>query len=210
MTSSTSEPRQAPDRDAARGMRPEAGSAAVDGPGSPTTCVLIEAGGTRYCLDVHRVHGVVPVGSVTQVPGARRSVRGVINVRGRALALADLEAVLTGDAAAEAGRDRSLDAAGGPATAILVGLRDEDVPAFAFLGTVLDVVELDGLEIEPPPAFGLGPAAPLVVGVVRLPSEDLALVLHPERLLAAVGATEAEEVGGSPSAEAARAAEREG
>lgn len=195
MTSSTSEALREPAVHEAREMRCDGGSVDARGGDGLTTAVLIEAGGTRYCLDVHRVHGVVPVAAVTRVPGSRPAVRGVINVRGRVLPLADLEAVLDGDAAAEGAPGRSAGPAEGAMTAVLVGLPDEDGPTFAFLGTVLDVVELEGLEVEPPPAFGLGAAAPLVIGVVRLPSERLALVLHPERLLAAVGVTETDEDG---------------
>jgi chemotaxis signal transduction protein len=106
----------------------------------------------------------------------------VINVRGRVLPLGDLAVVLDAAPARDGGRD--------PATVVLVGPRHADVPALGVLGEVLDIVELDAATVEPPPPFGLGPAAPLVTGVVRLAAGGLALVLDPEQLLAAMGAGE--------------------
>lgn len=146
------------------------------------TYVLVEVGGTRYCLDVGHVHGVVPTGPVTRVPGARAAIRGVINVRGRVLPLGDLAAVLGSGAAS--------DERGDPTTVVLLGARGDDVPAFAVLGDVHDIVELDDATLEPPPPFGLGAAAPLVTGVARLPGGGLALLLDCDRLMASLGGAE--------------------
>lgn len=153
----------------------------ADGPddAGAATYVLVEVAGTRYGLDVAWVHGVVATGSVTRVPGAGTAIRGVINVRGRVLPLGDLVVAL-GDGAASSGED--------PATALLLGPVGGDVPEFALLGEVLDVVELDDERMEPPPPFGLGAAARLVTGVARPAEGGLALVLDPERLLASMGA----------------------
>jgi purine-binding chemotaxis protein CheW len=153
-----------------------------DDEGGTGTYVIVDVGGTRYCLDVGHVHGVVPPGTVTRVPGARSAIRGVINVRGRVLPLGDLAVVLGAGPARDDGRD--------PATVVLLGPRHADVPALAVLGEVLDIVELDLASVEPPPPFGLGAAAPLVTGVARLAVGGLALVIDPGQLLAAMGAGE--------------------
>lgn len=147
------------------------------------TYVLVEVGGTSYCLDVGHVHGVVPTGAVTRVPGARAAIRGVINVRGRVLPLGDL-AVVLGAGAASGER-------GDPTTVVLLGARDDEVPAFAVLGDVHDIVELDDATLEPPPPFGLGAAAPLVTGVARLAGGGLGLILNCDQLMASMGGTEA-------------------
>jgi purine-binding chemotaxis protein CheW len=141
------------------------------------TYVLVSVGGTLYCVDVARVHGVVEVDTVTQVPGAPGQIRGVMNVGGRVLPLGDLAIALGGTPTTNGART----------TALLLDTNGRDGPAFAMLGDVVDVVELGEDRIEPPPSFGLGAAASLVVGVAHLGSEDLALVLDPERLLESMG-----------------------
>ncbi len=222
MTSSISEPTPVPagtdpaEREGLQGLE--------DGVG-PGTYVILEVGGGRYGLEVGYVHGVVAIGPVTRIPGARAAIRGVINVRGRVLPLGDLVAALDGRSAPPADPDPRGRAApfvpatpangrpspdgpasegrapdGGapyaaatppdedaPVMAVLLSLRDGDVPALALLGEVLDVVELDEERMEPPPPFGLGGAAPLVTAVAHLGDGELALVLHPGRLLAVLG-----------------------
>lgn len=144
-----------------------------------TTYVLVEVGGTSYCLDVGHVHGVVPKGPVTRVPGADSTIRGVINVRGRVLPLGDLAVVL--------GSGVASDECGDATTVVLLGARCDEVPAFAVLGNVYDIVELDDANLEPPPPFGLGTAAPLVTGVARLPGGGLGLILDCDQLMASMG-----------------------
>jgi purine-binding chemotaxis protein CheW len=144
---------------------------------SRMTYVLMNVGGTLYCVDVACVHGVVEVDSVTQVPGAPRQIRGVMNVGGRVLPLGDLAVALGAPPTTNGGRT----------TAVLLDTNGTDGPAFAMLGDVMDVLELGEDRIEPPPSFGLGAAAPLVTGIVHLAEGNLALVLDPERLLESMG-----------------------
>lgn len=227
MTSSISEPTPVP---AGTGREGRESPQGLDDGAGPGTYVVLEAGGGRYGLDVGYVHGVVPIGPVTRVPGAGAAIRGVINVRGRVLPLGDLMAALDGRTAppggpnprggaapfAPATPENGRPAPDGPAPdgpapdgrapegpspdegaapadksapvmAVLLSLRDGDVPALALLGEVLDVVELDEERMEPPPPFGLGGAAPLVSAVAHLGDGELALVLHPGRLLAVLG-----------------------
>ena len=143
------------------------------------TYVLVSVCGTLYCVDVTRVHGVVEVDAVTQVPGAPGQIRGVMNVGGRVLPLGDLAIALGGAPTTNGART----------TAFLLDTNRRDGPAFAMLGDVVDVVELSEDRIEPPPSFGLGAAASLVTGIAHLAAGDLALVLDPERLLESMGVT---------------------
>jgi purine-binding chemotaxis protein CheW len=138
-----------------------------------TTFVVLESGRTRYCVDVRCVLGVVPVGPVTEVPGARREIRGLINVHGRVLPLGDLVATLGGRP----------DHRGGGAMAVLMGARDADVADIAVLGEALDVVDVADGAVDPPPPFGLSAGATFVTGIVHLGSGHLGLVLDPERLV---------------------------
>lgn len=165
MTSSTSEP--APARmDAGHGC---------------STYVLLQVANAVYAVDVEWALGVVPVSPVTRVPGAGPAIRGVINVRGRVLPLADLAVAVEGvEASRASGRED-------PPTALLMATPGADVPELAALAQVLDIVELDAGSLEPPPAFGLGAAAALVAGVLRRPGGGLAMVLDPDRLWASVG-----------------------
>jgi purine-binding chemotaxis protein CheW len=146
------------------------------------TYVRVEVRGTSYCLDIGHVHGVVPAGPVTRVPGARSVIRGMIAVRGRVLPLGDL-AVLFGGG-------RQPDEQGSLATVVLLGARHDDVPAFAVMGEVRDIVELGEPTLDPPPSVGLGAAAPLVTGVARLAGGGSGLVLDCDRLLASLSGTD--------------------
>ncbi|MBI4493114.1 MAG: chemotaxis protein CheW [Chloroflexi bacterium] len=56
--------------------------------------LAFSAGSERYALPLDRVAGVQPEGPITRVPGATALVRGVMNLRGRLLAVVDLAAVL--------------------------------------------------------------------------------------------------------------------
>lgn len=143
------------------------------------TYVLLQVANAMYAVDVGWALGVVPVGPVTRVPGAGPAIRGVINVRGRVLPLADLAVAVDGGRAS--GREDP------PSTALLMATPGADVPELAALAQVLDIVELDAGTLEPPPAFGLGEAAALVAGVLRRPGGGLAMVLDPDALWASVG-----------------------
>jgi purine-binding chemotaxis protein CheW len=150
------------------------------------TYVTVAVGRTRYCFDVHEVREIVPEPHVTTVPGALPEVGGVINVRGRVMALVDLQVALGGPV--DEASDR---------TALVV---DDAVAGDVAIGVdrVLDVVELDGSDLQPPPPFGLAGAAPFAEAVVEL-SDGLAVVLSLHRLLAHLGVRASAEREPSPA-----------
>jgi purine-binding chemotaxis protein CheW len=123
-----------------------------------------------------RVRSVVEIGPVTPVPGAPTALLGVVNVGGRAIALADLAVVLGGERLP--GRER--------ATALVLEPSESEGEPIALLAEVVDVIELGADRIEPTPAFGLGARTSLVAGVAHIDGEQLALVLDPHQLAAAL------------------------
>jgi purine-binding chemotaxis protein CheW len=56
--------------------------------------VTFQVGAEEYAVPIARVQEILRVGAITRVPGAPRIVRGVVNVRGRLLAVADLTSLL--------------------------------------------------------------------------------------------------------------------
>lgn len=58
--------------------------------------LLVEAGGGIYGIESSEVREIVTLGPVTRLPGAPTFVRGLTNLRGTVLTVADLSARLTG------------------------------------------------------------------------------------------------------------------
>ena len=169
MTSSPSEARAVPDDVA------EAGDA------DRTTYVVAEVADAQYCIDVARVREIVPVGRITVVPGAEPAILGVLNVRGRVMALADLSAALRGP-----GCDGQEDECPTRGAAMVLDLEASGEIAVA-VHEVIDVIELPAGALQPPPSFGLGGAARYALAVAAL-STGLAVVLDVEALFGSAAA----------------------
>lgn len=150
------------------------------------TFVVARVGTSRYCVSVGHVREVVTEATVTPVPGSPEGVPGVINVRGRVMALVDLRHVL----------GEACDDEGGGATALV--LDSEVAPDLAMrVDEVIDVLALSEVELQPAPSFGLGRSGAWAAAVVELPS-GLSVVLELAELLASVGVG-ALSAGGSPT-----------
>ncbi|MBY6242657.1 chemotaxis protein CheW [Methylosinus sp. Sm6] len=53
-------------------------------------CLMLGVGGEIFAIDAERVREILDPAPVTEVPGARDFVRGLINVRGKVVPMADL------------------------------------------------------------------------------------------------------------------------
>lgn len=149
--------------DGARGSNPNAGATEAD----DATFVVAVVDGDRYLIDVLQVQEIVSDVGVTRVPGAPPAIRGVTNVRGRVLAVVDLAIALV-----------EADGAGGSSSDLILVL-DSTVGTDLSVAVddVIDVAEVAGESLQPPPPFGLGGAAPYAVAVTELADGELAVVL---------------------------------
>jgi chemotaxis signal transduction protein len=130
---------------------------------APADAVVVRLGDGRFAVALHEVAEVGKVPTITRVPGAPHWVAGVVNWRGRILAVLDLGLLLGADGAAKAVGAR------------LVVL----VTDVASVGVLVDGVEGTaalGDDHEPVPAAISGVGADLVRGLASREDGPVALL----------------------------------
>jgi purine-binding chemotaxis protein CheW len=107
--------------------------------------VRLTVAGEAYAVPVGSVLEVVPLGEVTDVPGSRAELLGVLNLRGQILAVADLAPILGLGRAAEADRTMAAEPAGRPAGLVMMVAESAGRQA----GFVIDEVSAVGEVADP-------------------------------------------------------------
>src|SRR5437763_14227502 len=111
--------------------------------------VIFRLGGEGYALEVMRVQEVLDVGTLTQVPGGPKSLRGVLNLRGKVVPVYDLRVPF----------ELPMDPNPGRAPSVLMVESSSGFDAHVtglLVDRVSDVLEFTPAEIQPPPQLGLG------------------------------------------------------
>ncbi len=127
-----------------------------------------------YAVDIFHVTEILEYRHLTAVPMMPEFVRGVINLRGRAVPVVDL-----------AGRFARGTTTVSRRTSIIIvhagtgGGRDAGI----LVDTVNKVVEFGAGDIEPVPTLGAGPRAEYVAGMARR-GDDFTIVLDVDQVLA--------------------------
>lgn len=132
--------------------------------------VLFELGSEIYGLDIATVHEIIRMQPVTKVPKAPAYVEGVINLRGKVIAVIDLGKKF-GMEKVERGKNNRI---------VVVNVQD------ATLGVIVDAVT----EVVRVPADSIEPAADMIAfghldylqGVAKL-GEKMVIILALEKLL---------------------------
>jgi purine-binding chemotaxis protein CheW len=141
--------------------------------------VIFRVGGEGYALEVMRVQEVLDVKSLTQVPGGPRSLRGVLNLRGKVVPVYDLRVPFE--------LPIEPNPAKAPSVLMVEASPGSDAHVTGLLvDRVSDVLEFSPEEIQPPPRLGLGKATPFVRGLIRH-QEVFLLVLDVDRVFTALG-----------------------
>lgn len=141
--------------------------------------VIFRLGGEGYALEVMRVQEVLDVGQLTNVPGGPKSLRGVLNLRGKVVPVYDLRVPF------ELPVDSHLGKA--PSVLMVESTTTADAQVTGLLvDRVSDVLEFTPEEIQPAPQLGLGKATPFVRGLIRH-QDGFLLVLDVDRVFAALG-----------------------
>jgi purine-binding chemotaxis protein CheW len=133
-------------------------------------------GAELFAVDVFSVREVLDLLPITRVPTAPAYMRGVVNVRGRAVPVVSLRAKFGLPDAADTVHTRiivlELVLDGEPC--VLGGLAD----------SVHEVIELESGQIEPPPRLAARWQTDLILGMARR-GDDFAIVLDMNRVFAA-------------------------
>ncbi|GAA3150167.1 chemotaxis protein CheW [Planomonospora alba] len=170
------------DISAAHGGASANGSPAAE----PARYLTFTLNGDAYALDIFHVIEILEHRRLTVVPTMPEFVRGVINLRGRAVPVIDL-AVRLSRGSTEIKKRTSViivhinDASGDVAGASARGKRTgQDIGIL--VDTVNKVVAFEDDDIEPAPAFGAGIRADYISGMARREG-DFVIVLDVDNVL---------------------------
>jgi purine-binding chemotaxis protein CheW len=129
-----------------------------------------------FAIDADNVLEILDVIPVTEVPGARRFVPGLINVRGKVVPLADLR-VRFGMDCAEATRDTRI-------IVMEIDLADEAAMVGILADKVYEVTQIAGDAIESTPPIGMRWRSDFIRGIGKR-GDDFIIIPDLKRIFAA-------------------------
>ncbi|MBY0574452.1 MAG: chemotaxis protein CheW [Undibacterium sp.] len=105
-------------------------------------------GGEIYALGILNIKEIIQYGDLTEVPMMPSFIRGVINLRGKVVPVIDLAARF-GRGTTGVARRTSI---------VIIEMEQSEVADSQSIGVMVDavneVVDIAGVDIEPPPSFG--------------------------------------------------------
>ena len=140
--------------------------------------LTFEVSGDEYAIGVLDAREIIPFEGCSHIPMAPKPVRGLINLRGRAVPILDLEIIF--------GREET--PISKRSCIVIVGADEDDDALMGILtGSVNAVVEISDHDLEPPPAFGTSAQAQYLHGLAKIadkfvPVIDVGRVLSSETL----------------------------
>jgi len=137
------------------------------------TYLTFQLGEEVFAADVSNVHKVLDFTPVTKIPGTPDFMRGIINLRGRAVPVVDLRLKF-----GMAETEQTL------STCIIVmniGMGGGNAVIGALADSVRDVFEFDPGEIEPPPRFGATTKTDYIQGIGKR-EEQFVIILDFNRI----------------------------
>ncbi len=129
-------------------------SAATEARAAAPEAVVVRFGRSRYGVAMSDVAEVVSVPRITRVPGTPEWLTGVVNWRGRVLAVLDLRSVI--------GHDQSPL----PSSARVVVISADGIEAGLIVEAVSGLLSADAGPVEPVPATVGSAASELITGLV--------------------------------------------
>jgi len=140
----------------------------------------------EYAIGILRVREILEYDTVTRVPATPRSIRGVINLRGRVVPVVDLEVRL--------GLPESTITKRTCIVVVETELQGERAVMGVLADRVSQVIDLRAEEIEPPPSFGTKLRADCLLGMGRAAGRGFVLLLDIDKVLST------EDLAASPAA----------
>jgi len=152
--------------------------------------MTFKLGNELFAINVAQVREVLEISEITRVPTAPEYMRGVVNVRGRAIPVVDLRLKF--------GLSRTSDTVHSRIVVMELELDGETAVVGGIADSVHEVIELEPGQISPPPRIALRWKSELINGMARRGEEfiiilDIGAVFSHDDLTAATAGAEANE-----------------
>ena len=154
--------------------------------------MTFKLGDEAYGLEILRVREIIGLMEITRVPRAREHVRGVINLRGKVIPVVDLRLKF------------AMPASEATDQTVIIVVQYVVAGASCTMGIlvdqVLEVLSIEGAQIEPPPSFGEGAVdADFIMGVGKT-EQHVVFLLDIGRVLSEAESRELAAAAASPAA----------
>ena len=136
--------------------------------------LTFQLGEEAYGLEILRVQEIIGMMSVTRVPGTPEFVRGVINLRGKVIPVVDLRLKF--------GLERQTDTEKTCIIVVQVVRAEQEVTMGVIVDEVLEVLDVAGEQIEPPPSFGSAVDTDFILGMGKI-GRKVVMLLNVDRVL---------------------------
>ncbi|HQH29022.1 MAG TPA: chemotaxis protein CheW [Oligoflexia bacterium] len=138
--------------------------------------LTFQLGEEVYGIEILRVQEIIGMMTITPVPTTPPEVRGLINLRGKVLAVLDLR-LKFGMAAIEDTERTCI-------TVVQVGTGASRVVVGIVVDNVCEVLDIEGSQIEPAPSFGAHVETDFILGIAKV-GESVVTLLDIENVLSA-------------------------
>ncbi len=158
--------------------------------------ITFKLGDELFAIDVAQVREVLELPLITRVPTAPAYMRGVVNVRGKAVPIVDLRAKFGLPAVADTLNSRIV--------VMELMLDGESTVVGGVADSVHEVIELEAAQIEPPPRIAMRWRTELIRGMGRRGDEfiiilDIEAVFSLAELTAVTAGAAADSAGAAPT-----------
>lgn len=124
--------------------------------------------GGAYGFPIHSVHEVIGLIPITHIPKAPVYIKGIINLRGKVMPVLDLR-LKFGMNESDYGEHTSI-------IVISVNIHGEMRTIGIVVDSIAEVVDIDPIEIEPPPEYGAKEDAGLLKGIGKYKGKIIMLL----------------------------------
>ena len=142
---------------------------------SSSQYLTFQSAGDAYAVDILQVKEIIPYAGSTKVPLAPETIRGLINLRGSAVAVVDL-AVRFGAPRTEVSKRTCV-------VILDVATEDGETVMGILADSVSEVIDVPDSEIDRAPSFGVGVESECVEALAKV-GDEFVPILNVQRVLA--------------------------
>ena len=136
--------------------------------------LTFKLGAESYGLAILKVQEIIGLMAITQVPKAPHFMRGIINLRGRVIAVVDSRLKFDMDVREDTERTCVI--------VVQVRLAGQEITMGLIVDEVSEVLDIPGNLIEPPPAFGQDVNTDFILGIGKVGGKVI-MLLDVDRVL---------------------------